>query len=267
MRAIRQPKHFWLRVRSVCLGGIVLIGMTAPPVHGGAPADGWVFFPGAASALSFASSSIVLVSGKRTGDGRCSGFFNLSKGPNEPPVGAVELAVNESTCQQQVRVGVLTAIPEQGLGSGYTTSSTVVTDTNPKGGVFASASSERAAHYYVIWSDPVFIQVTRVQENLDWKYDGAHITSIVSAYDSRVWASFTGWAETSHQGPFLYHDSTLAYLSTNDEFYNQPFCGGTWIQYQPITLYGRGNGTASGAQYTYDYGCLANLLSWYSYLW
>jgi hypothetical protein len=182
-------------------------------------------------------------------------------------VGAVELAVNESTCEQQVRVGELSAIPEEVSGSGYMTASTGATNTSASSQVSPSASSERAAHYYVIWSDPVFIQVTKVQENLDWTYDGTHILSIVSAYDSRSWASFTGWSETGHQGPRLYHDSTLAYLTTNDTFYNRPFCGGTWVEYQPITLYGRGNGGESGGVYTYAYGCRADWLSWYAYLW
>ncbi len=123
------------------------------------------------------------------------------------------------------------------------------------------------AHYYVIWRDPLYIQLTRVQENLDWRYDGSHILSIVSSWDSRTWFSRDGWSETNHQGPYLYHDPTWAYLSTYDTFYNQPFCGGTWIEYHPITLFAHVDGTASGGAYTYDYGCDAGLLSWYAYLW
>jgi hypothetical protein len=95
----------------------------------------------------------------------------------------------------------------------------------------------------------------------------SHILSIVSWWDSRTWFSGDGWNETNHQGPYLYHDPTWAYLSTYDTSYNQPFCGGTWIEYHPITLFAHVDGTASGGAYTYDYGCDAGLLSWYAYLW
>jgi hypothetical protein len=64
-----------------------------------------------------------------------------------------------------------------------------------------------------------------------------------------------------------YHNTYVAYANTYATFYDGIFCGGTWIDYDPITLNGFGSGAADGAVYTYDYGCDASWLSWYSYLW
>lgn len=110
------------------------------------------------------------------------------------------------------------------------------------------------------------IQVTKVQQNLRWTFDGTHILALVSATDSRNFFQPSGWTETYHHKS-VYHDSSYAYIETYDTFYNQPFCGGTRIGYSPMTLLGRGDGTVTGSVYTYATGCDTNLLGWYSWIW
>src|SRR5207253_4366049 len=146
--AIAHRKQVWPRLPLSCVGAVLLISMTAPQVYAAGPSYGWTFFPGASSTFSFASASTVLVPGKRTADGRCSNFFEWTKDPDQPPVGAVELAINQSTCEQQVLVGELAALPRDASGPGYATSSSVVTNANASDQVSPLVTEERQGHYY-----------------------------------------------------------------------------------------------------------------------
>jgi hypothetical protein len=177
----------------------------------------------------------------------------------------MDLAVNEITCERLVETGELIRIPDTQSGPGFATSA-------PEGdgasdSVASTLSTQEVLwHYYVIWQDPVFIQVTKVQQNLRWTFDGSRIISLISATDSRSWFTPSGWTETYHHKA-SYKDSNYTYVTTNDTFYNQPFCGGTYIFYSPMTLTGRRDGSATGSAYTSASGCGTNLLRSYSFLW
>jgi hypothetical protein len=255
------------RLTAVCLVALLAtaLGPALRPAVTNASGDSWFYFPGGSQPLKFANSEQVLVDGERDATGECGGPFALTQEPGGPPLGAVLLAIDLMTCQQLVEVGELAQVPADPSGPGYASSPPEKTAGDVEAPA-ALASEEVLWHYYVIWKDPLAIPVTKVQQNLRWTYDGSHILSLISATDSRSWFTPSGWTETYHHKS-VYHDSRYAYITTDNTFYNQPFCGGTWIFYSPQTLLGRWNGTATGSVYTAVSGCGANLLQWYSYIW
>lgn len=221
---------------------------------------GWLLRPGPPP-VEFVSSSIVTVSGPRDDDGICEGLLTLQHPAGQPPMAAVEVAANPSTCQQEVQIGVVSGPDPAALQSdGYSTASSVAS-----GGFASPATSQRSGYYYAIWADPADIQLTEVEENMTWGWTGSTVTS-ASGYDYRHWFSTDGWTETGHKGPYLDNNGTDAVIWTDDVFYNQPFCGGTWTTYQAINYFGYAGGTDVGVVRTWDYGCDASLLWYYTYL-
>lgn len=199
----------------------------------------------------FVDSSVVVWQGTPVAGG-CDIPIRLEHHAGELPVGAVELSFDPSTCQETVLLG---HVDPKSLTSPNTT-------CGCGGGSVQSIGS-----FEVYWEDPAYIHVTDVTDYVTWDRDGTYVDNVVSAYDTTNEYQNTGWQLLSHSEGGGYYNSNQAYeWQTYAEFYNYPFCGGTWVYYNPQQLNVFGNGTDSGYANTYDSGCDASWLHFYSIL-
>ena len=241
----------------------VASGATARAVSDG----GWVYVDNTNMPFSLQNAHTITLQGAPDSTGRCQATLTLGRAADEPPVTAVEMAYNESTCQQLIAIG--TASPQQPEPTSSGSATSFAGQSGLVARVAAPATLQRHGYFYTYWHDPAWLNVNSVEDEMTWNYSSPFIMGIVAAWDDLTWLSASGWYVTSHPAPVLtvdYNDY-WATLTTRASFYNTMFCGGTGTTYQPNTFKAYGDGRDTGSVSTWDWGCHSDWLHFASTLY
>jgi len=173
--------------------------------------------------IPFLDSTVRTVKGTMV-NGSCRFDVTAKRTAGEAPVRVVELARDSASCVDQFRYGHV--------------SRDRLPAPTPSAATPAYCISGGAAH--VRWWDPVNINLTdsSIQMNSSCFDDtGASQSTYCSAYAPAPYTFPDGWYEDA--GTYIYANSAgnNCNYPTYEEFYNGPFCGGTWIDVWPMTYY------------------------------
>ena len=240
--------------------GTLLAALVGPPTSA-ADTSGWVYFDNSKAPFTFVDGKNVSLQGWRDAAGQCQGSLTLNHDAGTPPISALEIAANPTTCEQIVIVGhtdpAVPVTPPKGIASPVQSTGILHDSDSPD-------VLQQHGYFYTYWHDPVWIIVNYVEDEATWNYSSPFIRQIVAYWDDLGYETIPyRWYQDSHSGPTLtvdYNDYWATIVS-RAQFHNTSFCGGTWTTYQPNTLKIYGDGHDSGTVNTWAWGCSTNLLS------
>jgi hypothetical protein len=195
----------------------------------------------------FADSRIVTLFGTRV-NGQCEGTVTLERVPGGLPPAVVEIAANQTNCEQLLKIGHLIHSP-----SAYSSSRNGPTPADPTGTGHAG--------FITGWFDPGGQEVTQVWDHVDWTYVYGVTINSCSGYDNLWWFAPTGWQVWSSSLSY-YSSGYQCNVGTYADFRNYPFCNGVLTEaiYNKNNVWGNIWGTASGSASTWVQG--SSCASW-----
>lgn len=130
----------------------------------------------------------------------------------------------------------------------------------------AAASGINQATFVTRWWDCCGLELNEVRNAVAISYDDSNYVTYANCRDSRWWRTETGWQETFHDLA-CNNDGSSGDSATANTFYNQPFCGGTWTDYQRNHAYATPYGASGWVDNTYATGCLSWSFSYDQIFW
>jgi hypothetical protein len=196
--------------------------------------------------IPFLDSTVRTVQGAKV-NGSCRFTLSSRRTAGEAPVRVVELARDSASCVDQFRIGHVSRaqLPAPAAAS-------------PLYCLYGGVAHMR-------WWDPANINLT-----------DSSVVNSASCFDDSGTAQSTycsGYAPTPYTFPDGWYEDAGTYFYANpggsncnfqayEEFYNGPFCGGTWIHVWPMTYYNWNDGSSSLTFSTWSSG---NCWNWLHY--
>ena len=246
-----------VRALALLLAFLVPLVLPVAPINAAVRQGNWTYADNTSLPFSFVSPRMVAATGTVDATGTCTISLTIDHAAGTPPVTAIPVAWDESTCREQFEVGTTNpSDPLASLGLSPLTRPSQV----------QSSVLQQHGYFYSYYRDPFYIVLNSLEDELTWNYDGTYITQVVAPWDGWSYLSVPGdhWYLTSHSGPFetIAYNDTWATLVSSAAFYNTDFCGGTGTSYQSNQLTALGSGSDRGyIQQQIKWGCQSNLLT------
>jgi hypothetical protein len=201
---------------------------------------GWVHYNNvAANSLRLANRKTVTISGKIDSAGTCSMTETGSASPDTAGAYSEEIAVNSSTCQEQLVVGTLTpadlaSLNAQSNGalvaSGTTISATAARNAagaaaTPNTGVRPASiapTTSSGAYEKTAYIDPAYLTITSLSANLTWAHNGSRVPNAsyrIVPYEFK----YDGWSTSGTPHPPFAFAAGKVSIQANETFRNNDF--------------------------------------------
>lgn len=134
--------------------------------------------------------------------------------------------------------------------------SLVMTSLPVSSDVFAAGIGQ--ASFTTRWRDPVGAEVNEVRNAVAASYNDSGTITAVNCLQNRWWLSETGWVEQSNNIQ-CNNNGSNGDSSTYEVYYNNPFCGNTWTNYDRNHVMATSTGVSGWVSSTWASG---NCSSW-----
>lgn len=204
------------------------------------------------------SHSLTMV-GRHTKDGGCEFFYPvLTLERDQVALQARQVSTDFTNCLTVVEIGeplLIDLDSEQLDGTSQTTLSKPLGQEAKESTSLSSASG----NYKVWWEDIINLDVTSVQSNISWSYDGTCVTS-ASGSANYWWLTASGWSKNSSSSVITTGCASRV-VKSDATYKNGAFCwpGTVWNYYDDVSVQGTKSNGLSGwvtsTYTTYPFAC------------